>query len=71
MARSIHHTTVKPELGKCLICGNPFLMYWHEQEEINGFSDQYTEKKEGVVHFKCAGGKSLHQLNEERKKLAQ
>lgn len=62
-----HHTTIKKELGDCLICGKPILMLWRDAEEKNGQSERYTEKREGTIHYACGGGKSLHQLNEERK----
>lgn len=63
----IHHTTIKEELGNCLICGKPILMLWKDKEEKNGQTETYTEKKNGAVHYACTGGKSLHQLNEERR----
>jgi hypothetical protein len=63
----IHHTTIKTVLGNCLVCGKPILMLWKDASEQTGQSETYTEKKEGVVHFTCTGGKSLHQLNEERR----
>jgi hypothetical protein len=63
----IHHTTIREELGLCMICGKPILMLWKDKEEKNGRSETYTERREGVVHFVCSGGKSLHQLNEERR----
>ena len=42
-------------------------MLWRDKAEKNGHSEQYQESKNGVTHFSCAGGKSLHELNEIRK----
>jgi putative component of toxin-antitoxin plasmid stabilization module len=57
-----------PELGNCTICGKPILMLWKDAAEKNGHSQQYTQKKNSVVvHYVCAGGKSLQQINKERK----
>jgi len=63
----VHHTTIIKELGNCLICGNPILKLWKDKEEKNGQSEVYTEKEKGFVHYACTGGKSLKQLNDERK----
>ncbi len=67
-AMKIHHTT-KSEYGTCTICGKPILQLWFNKEETRGRSETVQEKKGGNNHYVCAGGKSLHQLNEERKLL--
>ena len=63
----ISHTTIKEELGNCLICGKPILMMWKDKKEKNGHSEWYNKTKEGTIHYACIGGKSLHQINDERK----
>ena len=65
--KTIHHTTPS-EYGICLICGKPILNLWFNKKETSGSSETFQETKKGNKHFSCAGGKSLHQLNEERKK---
>jgi hypothetical protein len=65
----VHHTTIREDLGLCPICGKPFLTYWEDDGEQHGRSDTYTEKKGANYRFVCLGGKSLQQLNEERKNL--
>jgi len=64
---SIHHTTVKKELGNCLMCGKPILMLWNDEKETSGQSERYTNfGRKGSVHYSCNGGKSLYEINEER-----
>lgn len=54
----------------CKICGKPFLMYWKDKDERNGFSDTVTHIGRDEVHYYCTpNAKSLHELNQERKNL--
>lgn len=64
-----HHTTFTTET--CKICGKPFLFFWYDKEEKNGQSEtayRYCHKSclEKQTGKKC---KTLHEINEERKKL--
>lgn len=65
--RKIHHYSPVKSLGNCLICGEPILQAWYDKEEKNGRSEMYQDVKGGVVHYFCNGGKTLQELNEERK----
>jgi hypothetical protein len=68
MKKTIHHYT---EMEKCCeICNKPFLFFWHEKEEKNGFSETMWQDK---YHKKCIEEKTgkkcktLQEINEERK----
>jgi hypothetical protein len=64
----IHHTT-ESDYGTCRICNKPIRMLWFNKEETCGQSERAVEDRKGNAHHACVNGKSLKQLNEERKKL--
>jgi hypothetical protein len=57
-------TTEDKLLGKCIVCGKPFLIFWKDMN--NNKSQVYTDNAKGRMHFECTNGKSLQLLNEER-----
>lgn len=70
--RNIHHSKKWTIDGAthCDICKKPFLMYFYDAAEKNGQSDTTSRKDEKVVHYNCIGGKSLKQINDERKLIS-
>lgn len=66
MKKAIHHTS--PTGKVCSICGKQILNIWYDQDEQNGRSETFQERKYGsIVHYFCIpNAKTLQQLNDER-----
>lgn len=71
-AMKIHHTTESDK--KCSQCGDPFIWFWKDKEEKNGWHETMygSDKICGFCIEENTGSppKSLQELNEERKMRA-